>query len=506
MNKSTLTFWMLCIPFLGMAQPSTRHYAPAHIKFGKDSFDIIFDTDTAFFGGTVKIPDLNWTVQPILKLDNLLILKDGYVRKMFHNKWGLTTLMGTDVIPVKYDGIGTFERGRAKVHQNGLSGFVNTEGQEICPPRYAEIRMVDSSIAKVRMGQKWGLIAVGNKNIKELTLLKYDFIGKFQNGMFEIMLNGKWGFVSRYGTELISPIYEAVGAFWEGVAGVKKNNLWGFVNAKGVEVIPLKYKEVNHFSNGVAAVLKTDDKRVFINIKNEALTKLWFSDVLPLSEGYAPVRIGQKWGFIGVKQELVKCQYDAILPFQGGVARVMLKHRWGLIDRSGKLIVPIKYHWIDTLSEGVMRIGLKGKWGCLRKDGAEIAAPQYDMVSLFTNGVVYVRSKGKMGAMDGSGKWLVPLKYDVIMPFKEGLAAVELNDFHGFVNKKGVEVVALKYDEADSFSEGLARVRFKYRFGFIDATGAEVIPLRFSDAGDCASGAIPVCINGQWGIVRKPAK
>jgi hypothetical protein len=112
---------MMCITILVIAQPSTRHSAPAHLKFGedKDSLDLILDTDTVFYGG-VKIPDLNWTVQPILKLDNLLIFKDGYIRKMSHNKWGLISNFGTDVIPVKYDGIGSFERGRAKVHQNGL--------------------------------------------------------------------------------------------------------------------------------------------------------------------------------------------------------------------------------------------------------------------------------------------------------------------------------------------------------------------------------------------------
>ena len=182
MNKLTFTFYMMCITILVSAQPSTRYYAPAHLKFGegKDSLDLIFDTDTLFFDGHVKIPDLNWTVQPFLKLDNLLIFKDGYIRKMAHNKWGLISNLGAEVFPIKYDGIGTFERGRAKVHQNGLCGFVNTEGQEICSPRYEEIRMVDSSIAKVRLHKKWGLIAVGNKNIKELTLLRYDFIGKFQ--------------------------------------------------------------------------------------------------------------------------------------------------------------------------------------------------------------------------------------------------------------------------------------------------------------------------------------
>ena len=51
--------------------------------------------------------------------------------------------------------------------------------------------------------------------------------------------------------------------------------------------------------------MKNDNKRIFINMKGVEITKLWFNDVLPLSEGYAPVRIKQKWGFIGVKKELV---------------------------------------------------------------------------------------------------------------------------------------------------------------------------------------------------------
>ena len=43
--------------------------------------------------------------------------------------------------------------------------------------------------------------------------------------------------------------------FSEGLANVKINGKWGYINTKGEEVIPCQYDAANPFSEGVAVVI-----------------------------------------------------------------------------------------------------------------------------------------------------------------------------------------------------------------------------------------------------------
>ena len=53
--------------------------------------------------------------------------------------------------------------------------------------------------------------------------------------MDEVKLNGKYGFVDKTGTEVISCKYDDARSFHDGRAGVKLNGKWGTVNKSGVE-------------------------------------------------------------------------------------------------------------------------------------------------------------------------------------------------------------------------------------------------------------------------------
>lgn len=61
-----------------------------------------------------------------------------------------------------------------------------------------------------------------------------------------------------------------------------------------------------------------------------------FDWVWNFSEGLAPVRLGNKWGFMNRKQELViPTKYDNVGPFKNGLAEVQIKNKWGFLDTQG---------------------------------------------------------------------------------------------------------------------------------------------------------------------------
>ncbi|MDR0725210.1 MAG: WG repeat-containing protein, partial [Prevotellaceae bacterium] len=95
--------------------------------------------------------------------------------------------------------------------------------------------------------------------------------------------------------------------------------------------------------------------------------------------------------------------------------------KWGYADTTGKVVIPLKYEWVEHFSE--------------------------DLAG--------VKSDGKFGFVNRKGKVVIPLKYESIERFSEGLAMVKSDGKYGFVDKDGNEVIPLKYTSATLFVEGL---------------------------------------------------
>jgi hypothetical protein len=98
----------------------------------------------------------------------------------------------------KYDKIGDFYAGRAKVRLNKKYGFVDKHGNEVTP-------------------------------------LKYDYIGEFREGRARVRLNGKRGFIDMNGNEVIPLKYDYVECFFNERATIQIGDIWGVVDLNGKE-------------------------------------------------------------------------------------------------------------------------------------------------------------------------------------------------------------------------------------------------------------------------------
>jgi hypothetical protein len=56
---------------------------------------------------------------------------------------------------------------------------------------------------------------------------KYDYVGSFFEGLADVELNGKHGFIDKSGKAVIPLKYDDVWYFSEGLAGVNLNSKWG---------------------------------------------------------------------------------------------------------------------------------------------------------------------------------------------------------------------------------------------------------------------------------------
>jgi hypothetical protein len=288
--------------------------------------------------------------------------------------------------------------------------------------------------------------------------------------------------------------------FQEGLGEVEVNGRWGFINAAGKVVITPRFNQVNHpFKEGVAvvrsgAIIETPKagelgrlagKCSYIDKRGRTV---WEhpGPARPFSEGLAAVCVGAKWGMLSES-------------FFGREAK------WGFINSRGEMVIPAKYYDVSLhFSEGLAAFEDPNlKDGYINHAGEVVIEPRYLWAFRFSEGLAGVKNKEGWGFINKEGQVVIPLKYDSVRSFSEGLAAVKKNDKWGVINKAGEVVISFKYNYIRKFSEGLAAAEKDKKWGYIDYTGSVVIPFKFDDAEPFSEGYAVITVGRLDGYIDK---
>lgn len=116
-----------------------------------------------------------------------------------------------------------------------------------------------------------------------------------QDVFIKINKNGKWGFATRDGKEVIAPEYDEVYLFHEDLCCVEVGDKFGFINREGKVVVPIVYDCALSFSEGYACVYKGDNCG-YVDSENNVVIPFEFDAGTPVVNGEVRVkRLGQ-WG------------------------------------------------------------------------------------------------------------------------------------------------------------------------------------------------------------------
>lgn len=226
------------------------------------------------------------------------------------------------------------------------------------------------------------------------------------------------------------------------------------------------------------------------------------------SEGMAPVRKGEKWGYIDTKgNELIPCKYDEASRFSEGVAAVSQNGKWGYINTNGETVIPIS---LEAVYAHVFKEGLAfvyndvTTFSFIDKDGKEVYSGEMDgmlyegeggsviidNLPFYNDGTVYVplandseinmvqydkqgnvikeiegtsvpdvvnqyeiiNESGKFGLKDNKGNIIVPAKYDLVgtnsynnVTVSNGVVLVGLFEY----KKDGEQIIHYGYVDLD---------------------------------------------------------
>lgn len=283
--------------------------------------------------------------------------QQAYIFKETNNLYGLKDSKGKIILEPKYDDIGKFEHGLARVRlgkiedvDNWKYGFIDVYGKELVKPKYKRAGGFDEGLAPVLLDKKWGFI---NYIGVVMIPFMYSNVSHFKEGLVAVTTseypNEKWGFIDKTGKIVLSFIYDEAKWFEDGIALVKVKGKYGYINKAGKPIIPIEYDGAYEFSEGLAAVNK-----------GGSLDKYGLSVQ------------GGKWGFIDKTGKLViPYQYDRIEPFSEGLACVMQNKKAGYIDRTGKIIIPLQFETLSSFQYGKAPVTLNGRGYHIDKNGKE---------------------------------------------------------------------------------------------------------------------------------------
>jgi hypothetical protein len=270
-----------------------------------------------------------------------------------------------------------------------------------------------------------------------------------------------------------------------------------------------------------------------------------FDIVDGFSEGLAAVNIGQtripnigvisnpgKWGYIDKTGKLViPLKFTHAEDFSEGLAGVRDGDRSGFIDHAGKFVFEAPLDVTLGFHEGMVGVLLSGMVTYFDRTGKKIPTSiDYGPKSnSFSEGLVPISIKGKWGFMDRTGKLLIEPKFEDAEDFSEGLAPVKVRNpetvwcppdasgnragagmMYGYIDKTGKMVIPAVFNSAEPFSEGVAAVRKCDQAFFIDNSGKTVIAGDFTYASSFSGGLARVETltkdGSLWAYVNKTGK
>lgn len=356
-------------------------------------------------------------------------------------KWGYINILGEIVIKPQYTYASPYNGGLAVVQQNKRLIVIDKKGKQPFDLKNYSVFGYSNSVAVAKnlSSNRYGVIDGSGKFIFQAD---YQAISTFYNGVARAEKGGKWALINTKGQQLTKLEYDEI-QYPEAtpsvnLLAVRIGNLWGAIDYEGKLTIPVKYRNELKFSpdthlssferkdngviytgtidaagnemrykvnfgnrelneDGIYLIEDRGNQPYFVNEKGENLFQLSLQDAKQFNGGMAPVKINNKWGYIGTDGSFfIEAQYDEASMFQNGFAVVKKSGKYGVIDSQNHVVIPLVYENITPL------LDFK-QW--------MYNLQTYTDGKFVKNNLFQVEQNGKWGLIDQHGKTVLPIQY-----------------------------------------------------------------------------------------------
>ncbi|PZF91052.1 hypothetical protein C1I99_23815 [Micromonospora deserti] len=196
---------------------------------------------------------------------------------------------------------------------------------------------------------------------------------------------------------------------------------WGFADLDGDMAIAAEYAEAQPFRDGVAWVRRPETGRwSLIDLAGATVVEPTYPTVRAFSDGLAWVSHHGAGGWLAIDprgEVVVPPGFADVRPFRRGVAAVR-REGWGAVDRTGRIVVPTRYHGFTTVladgryvdgftDEGLAVVDVAGRRGVVDRTGQVIVPPAHPALVIHPVAFLVGTGAGRWGALDRRGGPLI---------------------------------------------------------------------------------------------------
>ena len=313
--------------------------------------------------------------------------------------------------------------------------------------------------------------------------------------VYPVIKDEKWGLIDGNGDYILSPKYDKIeGIFFEfnnGLAEVEINKKIGFINILGKEIIAPQYKACRSFSEGLAAIIEKEDESAFSREFLMGFIDVEGNRISTMKYDIPSLYIGEYHGGMCVISEYVDGTFKK-----------------GYLDLSGKLVIPMKYYSASWFSEGygIVQETKDSKYGIIDKKGNYVLEPSFDFINGFYEGEALAHINKHYWLIDPKGKKLVDFKNNrpsTMGGYTHDLFRIYTPDKKvGMMNRDGKMIIQPKFKSISGVSRELMSASFEEgNMFFIDKKGETVIDGPFQEVGYFSEGVCWVKQNDLWGLI-----
>lgn len=406
------------------------------------------------------------TCQLLLAYEDWGNLREGRRPVRQNDKWGFVDDSNNPVISPTYDVVSSFRGDYAVVWLGSRQLLIDKAGTVM----FDEIQAgrISYGLIPVRKGGAWGF---ADSTFQVRIPIDFQSVEPFDRYGYSVVQQGnRYGVIGTQGRFIVPADYDKILPFNQ-----QTGQIVGMIGNQPTPhniANPEKPTDLASIEN----MPRQDLNVVMENRGNQASTA--FSDLYDDKAEKAPngrrlaIKNG-KYGFItekdGKEMVAVSFKYDEAFEFSDGLAPVKRNNKWGFIDVNGKEVISPRYDQIKA------RLNQAGIIACVVEDevtfyiDAEGNCKPYKDYSC--DHVLQAKSPvTNLNRPRGSRD------FKVVGPFAEGMAKATDGRKYGFVNEDQVLIIPLEYDRVDHFHNGKASVvQGKFSF-FIDKTGTCIPP------------------------------
>jgi hypothetical protein len=105
--------------------------------------------------------------------------------------------------------------------------------------------------------------------------------------------------------------------------------------------------------------------------------------------------------------------YDDTFFFSDGLAPVRKGDKWGFVDKNGNVSIDFKFKTVTVFMSGICVISENGLYGLIDKKGRIIAEPVYESYCYPWSDPIGMVKDGKIGFIDSKGNIIIDFKFPV---------------------------------------------------------------------------------------------